>query len=140
MSDTRPSLTNFIRTIILLIGLADLTLKARTDLRSHTNAVSDLHGRDLVPNFDRFADDFMTDADRKGTLAPAAVNGVDIRAADAAGFNLYVDVAGFERFRFELKNCYELDRELEGEVGMRVSRRVEEDGVKVSAEWWSSGI
>ena len=95
--------TNHVRTVIFVIRSAELALQAGADLSANTNTVSNLDGCDLVANFDCLANDFMTDADWEGTVAPTAIDGMDIRAANAAAFNLNVDITVFKLFRFELE-------------------------------------
>ena len=90
------------RTVVLVIRLAKPALQTGADLGTNSNAVSNLDGGHLVPDFDGLANDFMTNADWKWAITPAAVDCVDIGAADAAAFNLDVDVAFFELLRFEL--------------------------------------
>ena len=91
------------RTVIFVIGFAKLALEAGADLRANTNTVPNLNGRDLVANFDSLANNFMTDADWERAVAPTAIDGMDIRAANTAAFNLYVDITVFELLRFELE-------------------------------------
>ena len=92
------------RTVILVIGFAKLALEAGADLRANTNTVSNLDGCDLVANFNSLANNFMTDADWERAVAPTASDGMDIRAANTAAFNLYVDITVFELLRFELEH------------------------------------
>ena len=90
------------RTVILVIGFTKLALEAGADLSANTNTVTNLNGCHLVANFDSLANDFMTDADWEWAVAPTASDGMDVRAANTAAFNLDVDVTIFELFRFEL--------------------------------------
>lgn len=106
------------RTIILLICLTDAALQTSLDLRTHTNAITHFHGRDLGANFHRFANHLVAHADREGALAPAAADGVDIGATDAAGVNLNVYIIVFEGFGFELRvGSTSMDRLICGEHG-----------------------
>ena len=91
------------RTVILVIRFAKLALEAGADLSANTNTVSNLNGCYLVANFDSLANDFVTDADWERAVTPAAIDGMDIRAANTAAFNLYVDITVFELLRFELE-------------------------------------
>ena len=45
----------------------------------------------------------MTHANWEGAIAPTSSDSMDIRAANTAAFNLYVDITIFELLRFELK-------------------------------------
>ena len=94
--------TNHVRTVIFVIGFAKLALQAGADLSANTHTVSNFNGCHLVANFDSFANNFMTDADWEWAVAPTASDGMDVRAANTAAFDLYVDVTIFELLRFEL--------------------------------------
>ena len=96
------------RTVVLVIGLAKLAFQAGADLGTNSNAVSNLDGGHLVADFDGLADDFMTNANWERAITPAAIDCVDIGAADPTAFNLDVDVAVFELLRFELIPLSEL--------------------------------
>ena len=90
------------RTVILVIRLADLTFQAGPNLRTNSNAVSKLDGRHLVADFDGMADDFMANAERKIRVSPSAGDGVDVTATHAAGFNLDIDVVFAKWLWFKL--------------------------------------
>ena len=45
----------------------------------------------------------MTNTDWKWTIAPTAIDGMDIGTANTAAFNLDIDITIFELLRFELK-------------------------------------
>ena len=96
-------LTDFVRTVILLICLTDPALQASLNLRPNTDAITDFDGRDLGADFHGFANYFVADTDGEGDVAPPATNGVHVRAADATGFDLDIDVIVFEWFGFELR-------------------------------------
>lgn len=91
------------RTVILVIRLAKLALQTGADLRANTNTVANLDGCHLVADFDRLADDFMTDANWERAITPTACDGMDIGAADSAALNLDIDVTVFELLGFELE-------------------------------------
>ncbi len=91
------------RTVVLVVRLAKLALQTGTNLSTNTNTVSNLDRCYLVTDFDSFADNFMSNADWERAIAPAASDGMDIRAADSAAFNFDVDVTVFELLRFELE-------------------------------------
>lgn len=95
--------TNHVRTVVLVVCLAELALQAGTDLSAHTNTVSNLNGCHLIADFYSLANDFMTDADGKRAITPTASDGMNIRAADSAAFNFDVDITVFELLRFELR-------------------------------------
>ena len=96
------------RTVVLVIGPAKLAFQAGADLGTNSNAVSHLDGGHLIADLDGLADDFMTNADWERAITPTAIDCVDIGAANAAAFNLDVDVAVFELLRFELVLLSEL--------------------------------
>ena len=88
--------------VVLLIAFAIDASHVRLDLSSHTDAVADFDGGDILADLDRAADDFVADAQRERDFAPAAGDRVDVAAADAAGIDCNVNVAVFERLEFEL--------------------------------------
>ena len=90
------------RAVVLVIRFAKLALETGTDLSANANTVSDLDSCHLVADFDRLANNFMTDADRERTIAPTASDGMDIRAADTAALNFDVDITIFKLLWFEL--------------------------------------
>jgi len=61
-----------------------------------------LDGLDILANLDCTANNFVTDTERKGNLAPTTSDGVDIRSADTTGVNGNVNVAILERLELEL--------------------------------------
>lgn len=69
------------QTIVLVVRLAYFALQTRPDLSSHSDAVSDFAERDFRTRFDDFADDFVADAERELSLAPAAGDSVEIACA-----------------------------------------------------------
>lgn len=91
------------RAVVLIVGLAELALQAGLDLSADTNTVSNLDGRHLVTDFDRLANDLMTDANGERAIAPTASDGMNIRAANPAALDFDVDITVFELFRFELE-------------------------------------
>ena len=88
--------------IILLIRLAKLALKTRSNLSSYTDAISDLDGRDFVTDFDGFTDDLVSYANWQWAISPATSDGVDIGATDTTAFDLDINIAVFELLWFEL--------------------------------------
>ena len=91
------------RTVVFLVCFAKFALQTRTDLSANANSISNLDSGHLVADFDSLADDFVTDANGEGAIAPAASDGMNIRAADTTALNLDVDVAVLKLLRFELK-------------------------------------
>lgn len=90
------------RTVVLVVRLANLALQTGTDLSANTHTVSNLDGCHLITYFDSLADDFVTDANWEGAITPTASNGMDIRAANSAALNFDVDVTVFKLLRFKL--------------------------------------
>ena len=90
------------RAIVLLVCLAELALQACLDLSAHTDTISNFDTSHFVANLDGLAYDLVTDADGQRAISPATVDRVDIGAADTATLDLDVNVAVFERLRFEL--------------------------------------
>ena len=106
--------------VVLLVGLAVVAGQVCTDLGTDTDTISDpcnvisildsvntsfvgsLDGLDVLADLDGAANDFVTNAERKGDLAPAASDGVDIGSADTTGVNGNVNVAVLKRLELEL--------------------------------------
>jgi hypothetical protein len=82
-----------IRAVVFVLVFAELALEARRDLSTNTNTVADLDLADLVANSDSLANDFVTNAERTFKVSPSASNGVNIRTADTAGFDLDINIA-----------------------------------------------
>ena len=64
--------------VVLIVALAIPTLQASPDLSAHANSVANLDSLDLGTDLYRVTNDFMTDADRKGSFAPASIDRVDV--------------------------------------------------------------
>lgn len=90
------------RTVVLVIRLAKLAVQAGTDLSANTDTVSNFHGCDLIADFDRLADNFMTDADWERAVAPAAIDSMNIGAADTAALNFDINIAILKLLWFKL--------------------------------------
>ena len=90
------------RAVILVVALALWTLQARPDLSADTDAVANLHSLDFRSNQDSLTNNFVTDANGKRSIAPAAVDGMNVRSADTAAFNLNVNIVVTELLGFEL--------------------------------------
>lgn len=95
-------LTNLMRAVVLIIRLAHFTLQTRPDLSANADPVSHLDSGDFVADFDGLADYLVAHAKGQVGLSPAAGNGMDIRSADPAAFDLDVDVPVIEWLGFEL--------------------------------------
>lgn len=54
--------TNHVRAVVFVVRFTHFALQTRFDLSANTDAISDLHSRDLVADFDGFANDLMTNA------------------------------------------------------------------------------
>ena len=98
----QSSHTNFVWAVVLLIRFADLAFEAGLDLSAYADTIADLDGGHFWPHLDSLSDDFMPDAEWQRTIAPPSIDGVDIASADAASFDLDVDVTIFEWLWLEL--------------------------------------
>ena len=83
--------------------LALCAIETAPDLRAHANTVAFLHRGDLGAGLEDFADDFVADHERRFDVAPAAGDGVQIAAADAAGLDADVDVVFIKFLGFILE-------------------------------------
>lgn len=90
------------RTIVFIVSPAEFTLKTSPDLSTDADAVSNFHRRYLIANLDGFTNDLVANTQWHRSWAPAFVDGVYIRAADTAAFNLDIDVAVLEFLGLEL--------------------------------------
>ena len=88
--------TNHVGAIILIVRLADFTLKAGSDLSTYAHAIADFDSRNLVANTNGLANDLVADAKWQRSISPTSSDGVDIRTANTAGINLDVNVTLFE--------------------------------------------
>lgn len=61
-----------VRAVVLLVGLAVVTVQACANLRTNTDSVAHLDSLDLAANLDSPADDLVANAERHGSIAPAA--------------------------------------------------------------------
>lgn len=93
---------NAVGAVVLLIRLAVVASQVCADLRTDTDTVADFDGLDVFANLDRLAYHLVADADGQWAVAPAAVDGVDIGAANAAAFDGDVNVAVLELLELEL--------------------------------------
>ena len=69
---------NAVRAIILLISFAVVASEIRLDLRTDADAVADFDGLHALASLDDLTDDLVADADWQWTVAPSAIDGVDI--------------------------------------------------------------
>ena len=88
--------------VVLLVGLAVGAGQIGADLGADADAVAGLGRLDVGADLEHAADDFVADADGQGTVAPAAIDGVHVGAADAAAVDGDVDITRFERLEGEL--------------------------------------
>ena len=91
------------RAVILVVRLAELALQACLNLSADTNTVSNLDRRHLGADLDSLANNFVTDADWKRAVSPAASDGMDIRAANPTTFDLDIDVTVLKWLWLELR-------------------------------------
>ena len=89
--------------IRLVIVPALLAIQAGVDLSADTDSGTRFDQGDSGPNADGFADDLVTAAKGPVLGSPSPRQGVDVRAADAAGLDLDVDVEVFKWFGGELR-------------------------------------
>lgn len=96
--------------VVLIVALASLALLASEDLSTNTGPVSDLELLHVLSNVRDLSDDLVTWADPvSGQLAPAASDGVDIRAADTTALDVDGHIIGTGSLEGKLLN---------GEVGV----------------------
>jgi len=91
-----------VRAVVLLVRLAVCASQVCLNLRTNTDAVADLDGFDCITDLHGLADHLVADAERKGCIAPAASDGVDVGRANTAHVNGDVDVTVLERLELEL--------------------------------------
>lgn len=92
-----------VRAIILVRSLALRALEARPNLGADADAVALLDpGPDGLANLDSLTNHLVADTQGALIVAPAACDGVDVRAAHAAGLDLDVDVLVPERLGRQL--------------------------------------
>ena len=90
------------RAIVLILCSAQLTLHARPDLGADADAIALLDVLDGLSDLDGLANHFVADAERALEFTPAAGDGVDVGAANAAALDLDIDVVVLERLGLEL--------------------------------------
>lgn len=98
----RRRLTHLVLAVGLVVALAFLAVQTRVDLRADAHAVANLGVRYLGADLDDVADDLVARHQRPVLVAPAARGRVHIRAANAAGRDLDVNVVIAKRLRLEL--------------------------------------
>ena len=99
-----------VRAVVLVGSLAVGALEAGPDLRADADTIALLDGLDVLADSDSLAHDLVAYAERTLKLAPAAGDGVHVRAADAAALDLDIDVGlgkglGLEFASLELVPC-----------------------------------
>ncbi|KAI6747715.1 hypothetical protein HG531_008257 [Fusarium graminearum] len=82
-----------VRAVVFVLVVAELALEARRNLSTNTNTVANLDLADLVTNSYSLANNFVTNTERTLKVSPATSDGVDIRAADTAAFDLDINIA-----------------------------------------------
>ena len=90
--------------VVFLISLAQLAFQTRSNLRTDTDAISNLDGGYFGANFDGLANNLVANADWKWTVTPTSSDSVNVRAANTAAVDLDVDVIFFKLLRLELRN------------------------------------
>lgn len=88
--------------VILVVGLAYLTLQASPNLSSDANTVSNLDSSHFIADFDGLPDDFMAHTDRQACFSPSASDCMDITTTNTACFNLNVNISLVEGLWFVL--------------------------------------
>lgn len=89
-------------TVVLVGGLADVTLETAPYLSAYTDPISFFDVLDLFTHPDGFPNNLVTDTERPLEVSPPAGEGVDVGAAHAAALNLDVDVVLLEGLGGEL--------------------------------------
>jgi hypothetical protein len=100
---------HLLRTVILLILLASAASQVSPDLSADADPIANFDIFDGIANADGMADDFVTDAQRDGVVAPTTRYLVNIAGANAAGGDCDIDIAVFEFLELELRTrCCQL--------------------------------
>ena len=89
--------------VVLVVACALLALQAGPNLGSNADAVANVDARHLVADLHGISNDLVANTKRERHLAPAAGNGMHVRATHSAAFNFDVDIIGTEFLGFELK-------------------------------------
>ena len=92
---------NGVGTVVFVPFLARPARQAAPSLRTDASRVARLEVRDPVADAGDGADNFVSDHKRKLRLAPSLREGMDIRAADTAVGDGYLDVLGGKGLRPE---------------------------------------
>lgn len=90
-----------LRAVVLVIVVAWSALHTTTDLRANTDTVTDLDVFNILSNSHRLSDNLVSNDEREMALAPALLEGVQVRAADTAVGDGDFDVVGAEGLWFE---------------------------------------
>lgn len=90
------------RAVILVVALALRALSARPDLSTYTDTVANLDVLDFRADLYGLANNFVTNANWGGRIAPASCDSVDIRAAYSAALNLDINICLVELLGLEL--------------------------------------
>ncbi len=95
-------LTDLMRAVIFVAGLANLALQTGPDLCSNTHSIAFCDGGDLRANFDSFSYNLVPNAEREIGLAPSTSDGVNITTADTACLNTDINIIITEWLRLDL--------------------------------------
>lgn len=76
----------------LVVILALTAVKARVDLSTSTDTVTDLGERHLVTDAEDLADDLVADGQRVRALTPVTADGMTVAGADTAALDLDINV------------------------------------------------
>lgn len=92
------------RAVVLIIGKAVLALEAGGNLRSDSNAVSNVHSRGVGALSDYVSHNLVPNTKGQRARAPTARDLVYIATTNAAGFDCNIDVAVLKRLRCKLSS------------------------------------
>ena len=84
--------------------MARPALHATSDLRPYANTISNLDVLHVFSNTYCFADDLVSDDERKVTFAPSLLERMKVRAADTTMGNGYLDVIGAKGLGLEARH------------------------------------
>ena len=96
------TLTNLLRAVVLIAGLAGLALEAGPHLGAHADPVTDFDRGGFGADGNDFANDLVSDTHGQQCLTPAAGDGVDVAPTHAARFHRDLNIAFRKRLGCEL--------------------------------------
>jgi len=97
-----------LRAVVLLVTLAVDALSAGTDLSTDTDSLALLELGDLVTNSEDLANDFVSNTERKRSVAPSTSDAVHVGAANTAGIDRDIDIVLLEG----LQECVSVGAEM----------------------------